>query len=568
MFALLTSLLVVAAQASTSCRCFPGDDCWPSEAVWTKFNESIGGQLVKTVPLATPCHEPNYDAAQCTILRDGWEKPEEHYKSSSSIMAGFFTNGTCDPYHPVSKPCTLGNYVAYAVNVTTADHVSKTIKFATKHDIRVVVRNTGHDYNGKSTGAGALGIWTHHLKDISIHDYKDAYYTGKAITMGAGVQGFEAYEAAEKGDVQVVGGECPTVGLAGGYSQGGGHSALSSRYGLGSDQVLEWKVVDGKGKIVTATRDNEYSDLYWALSGGGGGTYGVVLSMTSKAHPATPVSGFNLTFTNDQISQDTFYKAVGRFNTHLPAIVDAGAMAIWMFTNTSFAITPLTGPDIPEAKLLSLIEPFIKDLKELGIKPTTYSEQFSSYLQEFNTMQQEIGVGEAQYGGWLIPRTAVQNSNDRLNAALRQITEDGATFIGVGLNVSQKVIGNVKNSVLPAWRDTLISVTLSTPWKWNAEEEMLSAQKKMTNDYIPKLTAVAPGSGVYMNEADFHQPNYKKYFYGANYQKLDAIKRKYDSNDIFYAVTAVGSDAWKEHADGRLCRVDRNASRCGFGGDL
>jgi FAD/FMN-containing dehydrogenase len=239
-------------------------------------------------------------------------------------MAGSFTNGTCDPYHPVSKPCTLGNYVAYAVNVTTADHVSKAVQFATKHDIRVVVRNTGHDYNGKSTGAGALGIWTHHLKDIHIHDYDDPYYTGKAITMGAGVQGFEAYEAAEKGDVQVVGGECPTIGLAGGYSQGGGHSALSSRYGLGSDQVLEWQVVDGKGKLVTATRDNEYSDLWWALSGGGGGTYGVVVSMTSKAHPATPVSGFNLTFTNDQISQDTFYKAVERFNTHLPAIVDAG----------------------------------------------------------------------------------------------------------------------------------------------------------------------------------------------------------------------------------------------------
>ena len=46
------------------------------------------------------------------------------------------------------------------------------------------------------------------------------------MKMGAGVQGFEAYAAADKAGLAVVGGECPTVGLAGGYTQGGGHSAL------------------------------------------------------------------------------------------------------------------------------------------------------------------------------------------------------------------------------------------------------------------------------------------------------------------------------------------------------
>lgn len=78
MFALFAaSLLAVSAQASAACRCFPGDACWPSENVWTQFNQSIDGRLVKTVPLGTPCHAPNYDAAKCTILRDGWTVPEE-----------------------------------------------------------------------------------------------------------------------------------------------------------------------------------------------------------------------------------------------------------------------------------------------------------------------------------------------------------------------------------------------------------------------------------------------------------------------------------------------------------
>ena len=79
-------------------------------------------------------------------------------------------------------------------------------------------------YLGKSTGKGALSIWTHNLKTIDFLDYNSSTYSGKAIKMGAGVQAFEAYEAASAHGLKIVGGECITVGLAGGYTQGGGHS--------------------------------------------------------------------------------------------------------------------------------------------------------------------------------------------------------------------------------------------------------------------------------------------------------------------------------------------------------
>lgn len=470
-------------------------------------------------------------------------------------MAPFFANGTCDPYHPISKPCTLGNYVNYAVNVSSPDHISKSLKFATKHYIRVVVRNTGHDYNGKSTGAGALGIWTHSLKSLKIRNWKDDHYDGKAIEMGAGIQGFEAYELVDKAGLQVVGGECPTVGLAGGYSQGGGHSALASRYGLGADQVLQWKVIDGKGNLITATRDNEYSDLFWALSGGGGGTYGVVYSMVSKAHPGTPVSGLKLSFSASDISKDTYYEAISIFHANLPALVDAGAMSIWFYTNTSFAISPLTGPNIPEAKLVALLKPFTDGLKQLGIRYDLSSKQYDSYYDEFKGEQGTIGVGEAQYGGYLISRSVVKNNNRGLTNAYREIVESGATFIGVGLNVSREVTGDVYNSVLPAWRNAIISTTITTPWEWNAPEKMLAQQRKMTDVYLPKLEALDPHSGAYMNEGDFRQPNFQKVFYGRNYHKLRQIKAKYDPNDLFYGKTAVGSDEWAERQNGRLCRA-------------
>jgi hypothetical protein len=222
--------------------------------------------------------------------------------------------------------------------------------------------------------------------------------------------------------------------------------------------------------------------------------------MTSKAHPGTIVSGLNLTFTSTDITQSKFYKAIELFHTRLPDIVDAGVMTIFFYTNTTFAISPMTAPNISEKRLVSLVKPYLMDLERLGIKFTSYSKQYDSYLDEFNDIQREIGVGEAQYGGWLIPRSVVQKNNRALTKAFREITEDGATFIGVGLNVSQEVAGDVHNSVLPAWRDTLIATTISTPWKFNARQDMLEEQRKMTQVYIPKLMELAPNSGAYMNE--------------------------------------------------------------------
>ena len=84
---------------------------------------------------------------------------------------------------------------------------------------------TRQSYNGKSTGAGSLSIWTHHLKDIHFFDYRDDHYAGKAYRIGAGVQGIELYEAGNKAGLTVVSCECPMVGVAGVYIQGGGHSA-------------------------------------------------------------------------------------------------------------------------------------------------------------------------------------------------------------------------------------------------------------------------------------------------------------------------------------------------------
>lgn len=54
------------------CKCFPGDDCWPTSCEWSGLNATIDGRLIATVPLATPCHGDAYDADECATLQDEW----------------------------------------------------------------------------------------------------------------------------------------------------------------------------------------------------------------------------------------------------------------------------------------------------------------------------------------------------------------------------------------------------------------------------------------------------------------------------------------------------------------
>lgn len=362
------------SENQSSCRCFPRDPCWPTASEWNEFNRTLGGKLIATIPIASVCHHgqfENYDAQKCAELRSNWYFPEIHIETSSSIMAPFFANQSCEPFLPESAQCVIGTYIRFAVNASEASDFQKTIAFTKKRNIRLTIRNTGHDYYGKSTGAGAVGIWTHNMKDIQVLDYKTPYYTGKALKMGAGVQVFEATQVAHADGLVVVGGNCPTVGLAGGYTQGGGHGPLASKFGLAADQVLEWEVVTGTGELLTAS-PSQNSDLYWALSGGGGATYGVVLSLTSKAYPDQRTAGANLAFTNEGVSQDTFYDAVETFIANLPPLVDAGAVSYWLLTNTFFIMAPTIGPGLEKSQMEKLLRPAISKLNQSDIKYSTF----------------------------------------------------------------------------------------------------------------------------------------------------------------------------------------------------
>ncbi|KAJ9259032.1 CAZyme family AA7 [Paecilomyces variotii] len=469
-------------------------------------------------------------------------------------MAPFFANQSCDPFLPKEARCIIGTYIQYAVNASSAVDVQKTIAFVKGHNIRLVIRNTGHDYLGKSTGAGAVGIWTHHMKDIEFLDYRSPSYTGKAVKVGAGVQIFEVNEAAHAQSLVVVGGNCQTVGIAGGYSQGGGHGQLASKFGLAADQVLEWEVVTADGDLVTAS-PSENADLYWALAGGGGGTYGVVLSMTSKAYPELQTATANLTFTNTGVSQDTFLEAVQTFVTGLNPILDAGGVSIWLLTNSSFSTTPTTLPGGTKAELQNLLSPSLKALEKSNITYTYFIDEFSTYYESYQVMNPVANITEAQMGGRLIPRSLIDSNAEALTTAFQRIlaSETGVVLSGISVNVSRQDAPD--NAVNPFWRESVLDLVIGTPWSYTDWDHDLSDRNLITNELLPILERLTPGGGGYLNEADSDQPHWQRVFYGSNYKALSAIKEKYDPDHIFYAVTGVGSEKWIQKADGRLCKL-------------
>lgn len=106
-----------------------------------------------------------------------------------------------------------------------------------------------------------------------------------AVTFGGGMTAQQLNAELKKSGLYTVGAAHPAVSVAGGWSQAGGHSWLSSEYGLGADNILEYKVVTADGKLTIANAVSN-PDLFWAMRGGGGGTWGVVVEATIRAFPA------------------------------------------------------------------------------------------------------------------------------------------------------------------------------------------------------------------------------------------------------------------------------------------
>ncbi|OTA89277.1 hypothetical protein M434DRAFT_79569 [Hypoxylon sp. CO27-5] len=563
------------------CREYPGSDNWPLEEEWSQLNSSLGGALIQGVPPAAVCYDGPYkDTAKCTFITRNASSSRFYINDPVTVLTEWPEGDTC---HATLQPqpddnCTQGGFPAYVINATTVRQIQIGVNFARNKNLRLVIKNTGHDFIGRSSGFGSLSIWTHYLKDFRyLPQYQIGAYSGRAARVGAGIESWEMFAHMNEHNITTLVAGGYTVGAFGGWMAGGGHSALASKYGLGADQPLSIQVVTADGRFVTAD-PNQNMDLFYALRGGGGSTYGIVTSAVVKAHPYTNVLATSLAFSTgssnvpvDPAHAEKFWEGFDLYHEFGKEIVDNGGTACYVSRrsgNNSYSFTTdIELPDVSAEYLSNFVQPLVDDLKAIGLNVTIQPPETASNWMAGPRAGLGDTPGNSRFASRLLPRANFDDPElfKATQRALRESVEAGYNFHGIHLKPTEEVAGYPgNNAVNPAFRTAIMHADLFD----NAALRGLSPMAfKETHarlaSTMDKWRAVSPEAGAYMNECDLEEPNWQQAFFGSNYDRLLSIKRNRDPWGVFYAPRTVGSEDRvvlteddMPTQNGPLCRAD------------
>jgi FAD/FMN-containing dehydrogenase len=203
--------------------------------------------------------------------------------------AGTEVSGWLDAWTPAPS--------AYAVAARNAADVGAAVNFARENNLRLVVKGAGHSYLGTSNAPDSLLVWTRAMNKVTLHEaFVGQGCEGRnspvsAVTAEAGAMWIDLYHAVTtEAGRYVQGGGCTTVGVAG-LVQSGGFGSFSKGFGTAAAGLLEAEVVTADGKVRIANACTN-PDLFWALKGGGGGSFGVITRLTLRTHELPEFFGF------------------------------------------------------------------------------------------------------------------------------------------------------------------------------------------------------------------------------------------------------------------------------------
>jgi len=402
------------------------------------------------------------------------------------------------------------------------------VRFARDAGLPVAVRGGGHHASGLSLVDEGLVIDVGGLRDIALGDAE--------ATVGAGV-GFRDIDRVTYVDVTVTGddglpsgyavsgGECPTVSNAG-YSLGGGYGLLGRRFGLGCDHVVEAELVDAEGRVLRVS-DDEHPDLMWALRGAGGAGFGVVTRLRYRLNrvPKTVVGGF-ISWPFEQAEE------VFRQYRDLYADREDDRLALCLLLSTD----PYPDGD----KVISMYglyvgapgeaERALAPVRSLG-KPLVDTFGELSYFDLMQALGEEIpyGLQSRWRGGYFAP----DGFDD---AAFGTMLEhfgrmpSGYSMIRFDLLAGGAIARVPVDATAFVHREALHYVSVISLWQEEADTEAnLAWADGLAGALRPFLTGE-----VYQNYADRDLTDWPNAYYGANYPRLQQVKRRYDPDDFFH----------------------------------
>jgi len=561
-------------------RVRPGDSNWPSPAQWEQLSASVNGNLIKVESPLAACRQ-TAEPETCNELFRELKNP--YYIGDSPALTQ--TSGWLNAWQ--SEPSV------YAVHAKSTADISMAIKFAKKYHLRLVVKGGGHSYQGTSNCKDSLMIWTRALNTIEIKDDFVAEGSGQtskpqhAVTVGAGAIWHQAYDAVTTNAGRYVqGGGCMTVGVSG-LILGGGFGSFSKNYGLAAAALLEAEIVtaDGDIKIVNAIK---YPDLFWALKGGGGGSFGVVTKLTLKTRELP--KNFGVLFGKIKANSDSAFKKLIKtfivfykeqlFNPHWGeqarfrsdnsleftmlshGMTKAEMQSVWQSfedqiksdtENYSFE-NPLTIAELPARQLwnAAFLKKYAASLVGSDDRPNA-PEGNIFWADNKGECGQYL---YAYHSAWL-PETLLEKPNQ---VNLTESIFSATRFWECSLHFNKGLAGSppeeieaaqntaTNPEVLKAFALVIIAASDQPAFKGIADHEPdikegTDASEKIERAMEEMLKA-APGAGSYLNESNFFEKNWQKSFWGSNYSRLAGIKKKYDPEGLFFVHHGVGSEAW------------------------
>jgi FAD/FMN-containing dehydrogenase len=559
----------------------PGDPLWPSPEKWQQLNKAVNGNLVKIESPLTACKTSADDAA-CNELFKNLKNP--YYIGDNPALTQ--TSGWLNAWR--SEPSV------YAVAAKKTSDVAAAVNFARTHNLRLVVKGGGHSYQGTSNSADSLLIWMRAMNKIEMHDnFVAEGCAGKqsplpAITIESGAMWLQAYtEVTTRGGRFVQGGGCATVGVAG-LIQSGGFGSFSKHYGMAAAALLQAEIVTADGSVKVANACTN-PDLFWALKGGGGGSFGVITKLTLRTRELP--ANFGAVLGKIKASSDEAYKELiskvvilyhdKLFNHHWGeqirfrgdntvefTMLSHGitkeqmneswqSFEAWVKSNKEYTFeTPLTIFSIPAQRMwdIAFLKQNIPDLIATDDRPD--APESNVY---WTSNKGEAGQFIHAYRSAWLPASLLEEKNrgkliDALFAASRHWTF--ALHCNKGLaGAPEEEIKAAKDTamnpdVLSAFALAIIAGEGQPAFKGIAghEPDLKNAhhESEQINKATEELLKVAPNAGSYVSESNYFEPNWQKSFWGSNYPRLAKVKKKYDPDGLFFVHHGVGSEEWSD----------------------
>ena len=406
-----------------------------------------------------------------------------------------------------------------------ADDVKACVRFARGSGVPLAIRSGGHSYAGWSTGTGLV---------IDVSPLSSIDVAGGEVTVGAGTRLVDLYDAVARRGAGIAAGSCPTVGITG-LALGGGVGVMARQWGLTCDDLIAARIVtaDAQLRDCDATED---PDLFWALRGGGGGSFGVVTSLTLRTHPARDLALGYVTWPASRAAA-----AVGGWS----AWMSAAPEALWSTLHLDVS------PDGPTVAVHTVFAGSDRDLngslddlaRRIGDRPEYREAGTRAYR---DVMLLEAGCLGRTVAQCHLRDTTPEGQLDRETYAAKSIVVPrplspeavnalvegmrSAPGGSVLLDALGGAVGRLASDATAfPHRGAFAIVQLIGSWDASSDGATTITWLRKTHATLRPLI----GRGAYVNYIDPDLDDWPDAFWGANYPRLRAVKARYDPDRVF-----------------------------------